>query len=133
MIEREIVVDYEGRKFRIKFPNVGQLIDIESLKNGLTSGKYGQFAASGIKSMYLILDIVDTVAFLTVMCPKLRDYITDGDEDMDYMRMPPETAKKLVKTYKEQILPWYNRILTQLADVTNAEEEDDDKGNGTKA
>lgn len=114
MIEREITISYNGKKFQVKFPNVGQLIDIESLKNALTGGKYGSFAASGVKSMYFILDIVDTIAFLTVMCPKLKNFITEEEDGIDYTQMKPETVKTLVNVYKEQILPWYSKIMGQL-------------------
>lgn len=114
MIEREITISYNGKKFQVKFPNVGQLIDIESLKNALTGGKYGSFAASGVKSMYFILDIVDTIAFLTVMCPKLKNFITEEEDGIDYTQMKPETVKTLVTVYKEQILPWYSKIMGQL-------------------
>ena len=114
MIEREITVEYNGKKFQVKFPNVGQMIDIESLKNSLTMGKYGQFAASGVKSMYFILDVVDTIAFMTVMCPKLKNFLTDEDSDKDYTQMKPETVKELVMVYKKQILPWYSNILKFL-------------------
>lgn len=124
MIEREITVEYNGKKFQIKFPNVGQLIDIESLKNGLTGGKYGSFAASGVKSMYFVLDIVDTIAFLTVMCPKLKNFITEEDvEKLDYTSMKPETVKKLVDLYKKQILPWFNNIMQQLYSATIDDEQ----------
>lgn len=114
MIEREIAISYNDKKFQVKFPNVGQLIDIESLKNALTGGKYGSFAASGVKSMYFILDIVDTIAFLTVMCPKLKNFITEEEDGIDYTQMKPETVKTLVTVYKEQILPWYSKIMGQL-------------------
>lgn len=114
MIEREITISYNDKKFQVKFPNVGQLIDIESLKNALTGGKYGSFAASGVKSMYFVLDIVDTIAFLTVMCPKLKNFITEEEDGIDYTQMKPETVKTLVTVYKEQILPWYSKIMGQL-------------------
>ena len=114
MIEREITISYNDKKFQVKFPNVGQLIDIESLKNALTGGKYGSFAASGVKSMYFILDIVDTIAFLTVMCPKLKNFINEEEDGIDYTQMKPETVKTLVTVYKEQILPWYSKIMGQL-------------------
>lgn len=114
MIEREIIISYNDKKFQVKFPNVGQLIDIESLKNALTGGKYGSFAASGVKSMYFVLDIVDTIAFLTVMCPKLKNFITEEEDGIDYTQMKPETVKTLVTVYKEQILPWYSKIMGQL-------------------
>lgn len=119
MIEREVAINYKGKNFIIKFPNVGQMIDIESMKNALTGGKYGSFAASGIKSMYFVLDIVDTIAFLTVMCPKLRNFVTEEEDEVDYTQMKPETVKELIDIYKKDILPWYSKILEQLYSSAN--------------
>lgn len=126
MIEREITITYNDKKFQVKFPNVGQLIDIESLKNALTAGKYGSFAASGVKSMYFVLDIVDTIAFLSVMCPKLKNFITEEDDATDYTQMKPETIKGLVNVYKQQILPWYSSITKQLysSAISDAEKQE---------
>ena len=36
MIEREITISYNDKKFQVKFPYVVLLIDIESLKYALT-------------------------------------------------------------------------------------------------
>lgn len=114
MIEREIAINFNGKKFIIKYPNVGQLMDIESLKVALTGGKYGTFAASGIKSMYFVLDMVDAIAFMSVMCPRLKNFITEEDETTDYTQMNPESVKPIVDIYKNQVLPWYNKIMNQL-------------------
>ena len=51
MIEREITINYSGKKFPIKFPNVGQMIDIESLKNALT-GKLSADVPSYFDEVY---------------------------------------------------------------------------------
>lgn len=119
MIEREITITYNDKKFIIKFPNVGQLMDIEALKMALTGGKYGTFAASGIKSMYFVLDMVDAIAFFSVMCPRLKNYITDVDTDVDYTQMNPQSIKPLVEIYKKGIAPWYNNMMSELYKSTN--------------
>lgn len=119
MIEREIVITYNGKKFIVKFPNVGQMMDIESLKVGLTGGKYGTFAASGIKSMYFVLDMVDAISFFSVMCPRLKNFITEEDVEVDYTQMNPQSLKPLVDIYKKDVAPWYNRIMSELYASTN--------------
>ena len=124
MIEREIAITYNDKKFIVKFPNVGQLMDIESLKMALTGGKYGTFAASGIKSMYFVLDMVDAISFFSVMCPRLKNFITQEDVDVDYTQMKPESVKPLVDIYKKEVMPWYNKIMTNLyASINEAIEE----------
>ena len=119
MIEREIAITYNDKKFIVKFPNVGQLMDIESLKMALTGGKYGTFAASGIKAMYFVLDMVDAISFFSVMCPRLKNFITQEDVDVDYTQMKPESVKPLVDIYKKDVMPWYNKIMTNLYASTN--------------
>ncbi len=119
MIEREIVITHNGKKFIVKFPNVGQMMDIESLKVGLTGGKYGTFAASGIKSMYFVLDMVDAISFFSVMCPRLKNFITEEDVEIDYTQMNPQSLKPLVDIYKTEVAPWYNRIMSELYASTN--------------
>lgn len=119
MIEREIVINYNGKKFTVKFPNVGQIMDIESLKVALTGGKYGTFAASGIKSMYFVLDMVDAISFFSVMCPRLKNFITEEDTDVDYTQMNPQSIKPLIDIYKKEVMPWYNKIMSELYASTN--------------
>jgi len=126
MIEREITFNYNEKKFNIKFPNVGQMIDIEGMKNSLTRGKYGSFAASGIQSMYLILDMVDTIAFISIMCPKLKKMIS-SDEEVDYTDMNPEDLKDLIKVYKTEIFPWYSKIIKELYSSSNEAIDEKDK------
>ena len=46
MIEREKKFKVGERTFVVKFPNVGQIIDMESLKQALTNNRYGQMAAN---------------------------------------------------------------------------------------
>lgn len=119
MIEREIAINYNGKKFTVKFPNVGQIMDIESLKVALTGGKYGTFAASGIKSMYFVLDMVDAISFFSVMCPRLKNFITEEDTDVDYTQMNPQSIKPLIEIYKKEVMPWYNKIMSELYASTN--------------
>ena len=69
--------------------------------------------------MYFVLDIVDTIAFLTVMCPKLRNFVTEEEDEVDYTQMKPETVKELIDIYKKDILPWYSKILEQLYSSSN--------------
>lgn len=117
-MERQIVITYNGKKFTINFPNVGQLIDIESLKSALTNGKYGAFAASGIKSMYFVLDMVDTIAFVSVMCPRLKNFITE-EEVSDLTQLSPDVMKPIVDIYKKDIAPWFNKNMQELQAVAH--------------
>ena len=119
MIERSKKITIGEKSFIINFPNVGQMIDIESMKQSLTGNRYGSMASSGIASMYLALDIVDTIAFLTICVPDIAKYYNITD----YSSLSSDKINTYVTVYKEQILPWYNKILMELRGITDDSEE----------
>lgn len=113
MIARSLSFTVKGEKFTVQFPNVGQLIDIESLKQAMTNNRYGAMAASGITSMYHALDAVDAIVFFQVVCPSILLFL----RVKDFSSLPQETSKELVEVYKQQILPWYSDIMKELYDA----------------
>lgn len=119
MIERSKKITIGEKSFIVNFPNVGQMIDIESMKQSLTGNRYGSMASSGIASMYFALDIVDTIAFLTICVPDIAKYYNITD----YSSLSSDKINTYVTVYKEQILPWYNKILMELRGITDDSEE----------
>ena len=119
MIGRSKKITIGEKSFIVNFPNVGQMIDIESMKQSLTGNRYGSMASSGIASMYLALDIVDTIAFLTICVPDIAKYYNITD----YSSLSSDKINTYVTVYKEQILPWYNKILMELRGITDDSEE----------
>lgn len=115
MIARTKQITYKGTSYVVKFPNVGQTIDIEALKQALTANRYGAMAASGVRSMSVALDLVDSIAFLNVMCPEIGRTLpqTNTYTSID----DPVLAAELSALYREQIAPWYNDILNQLQGI----------------
>ena len=109
-IEKEHVATFKGEKLIVKFPNVGQLLDMEAMKLALTNNRYGSMSASGIKSMYLALDLVDAIVFIQVLCPKIKRML----EVTNYTDMEPMAAKELVEFYKNEIVPWYSGVSKEL-------------------
>lgn len=118
MIERSKKITIGEKSFVVNFPNVGQMIDIESMKQSLTGNRYGSMASSGIASMYMALDIVDTIAFLSVCVPDMAKYYNI----QDYSTLPADKMNQYVKIYKEELLPWYNKILMELRGITDDSE-----------
>lgn len=120
MIERSKKITIGEKSFIVNFPNVGQMIDIESMKQSLTGNRYGSMASSGIASMYMALDVVDAIAFLTVVVPDIAKYYNI----QDYMKLSPDKMSEYTKIYKVEILPWYNSILMELRGITNESEKE---------
>lgn len=113
MIERQKKFSIGDKTFVCQFPNVGQLIDLESLKQALTNNRYGSMAASGVASMYYILDLVDAVAFFQVCVPSVAKYY----DIKNYTSLDPEKVKDLVEAYQNELKPWFDKVMSELRGV----------------
>lgn len=123
MIQRTKKFQIGEKTFIVNFPNVGQIIDIEGLKQAMTNNKYGAMASSGIISMYYALDFVDCASFLQICCPDVARYF----DIKNYMELSPEKMEEFVNVYKQDILPWYNEVMSELRKVGKQDGEDSEK------
>lgn len=119
MIQRTKKFQIGEKTFIVNFPNVGQIIDIEGLKQAMTNNKYGAMASSGIISMYYALDFVDCASFLQVCCSDVARYF----DIKNYMELSPEKMEEFVEVYKKDILPWYNEVMSELRNLTKKDDE----------
>lgn len=113
MIERQKKFSIGEKTFTAQFPNVGQLIDLESLKQALTNNRYGVMAASGVASMYYALDMVDAIAFLQVCVPSVAKYY----DIKNYTALAPEDIKDLVEAYQKELKPWFDKVMAELKGI----------------
>ena len=120
MIERSKKFTIGKKSFVVEFPNVGQILDIESMKQALTNNRYGIMAKSDIKSMYYALDVVDAVSFLTVVAPEVGRYFNVGN----YLSLSPEKVQEFVDVYQKDIYPWYAKTLEELKNPVKNEESE---------
>ena len=120
MIERSKKITIGKKSFVVEFPNVGQILDIESMKQALTNNRYGIMAKSDIKSMYYALDVVDAVSFLTVVAPEVGKYFNVGN----YLSLSPEKVQEFVDVYQKDIYPWYAKTLEILKNPVKNEESE---------
>ena len=120
MIERSKKFTIGMKSFVVEFPNVGQILDIESMEQALTNNRYGIMAKSDIKSMYYALDVVDAVSFLTVVAPEVGKYFNVGN----YLSLSPEKVQEFVDVYQKDIYPWYAQTLEELKNPVKNEESE---------
>lgn len=112
-IERQKKFTINGATFIAKFPNVGQLIDLESFKQALTSNRYGQMAASGVASMYQALDLVDAISFFHVVVPEVGKRF----DIINYTQMGLDEIKNLLDAYQNEIKPWFDKTMAELKGI----------------
>ena len=75
-IPRSVKVTILEQEYELAYPNPGQLLAIESLKQILTANQYGLLIKSQSASANVLLDLVDAFANFTVMCPALKSKLT---------------------------------------------------------
>lgn len=113
-----------GKKiFIAKFPNVGQIIDIDSMKQALSGNRYGVMAASGVTSAYFALDLIDSISFMTIVCPDVAKYYDINN----YTSLELEKIQDIVGAYTKQIRPWYNATMKEIKEMAENSIDEDDK------
>lgn len=122
MIERSLTFAIDGKSFNVQFPNVGQIITMESRKMGLTENRYSQMATSGLLSMFYALDIVDAISFYQVCCPEVGKFF----DIINYSTLSPDKIQPLIDAYTNEIRPWYNRVMNELRKASSEKETQDE-------
>lgn len=118
-----------GKKvFIAQFPNVGQIIDIDSMKQALSSNRYGVMAASGVQSAYFALDLIDAIAFFSIVCPEVSKYF----DIENYASMQVDEINDILNAYRNDIRPWYDETMNSLRNLSkvNSDDREVDNENG---
>lgn len=121
---KEKVVEILGASYVCKFPNIGNIQDIEAFKITYTNGRYSEMAFSGLKIHNALLDIADAVACFSIMIPNI---LMSDLHLKSWRELDPKTSKILVKSYKRDFLPWYKEIIDELQSFDSEEESDETK------
>lgn len=113
-------VEFRGTKFNVRFPNVGQMLDIENLKTAYSGGRYGIMLASGVKSMLYAVDTIDAIVFVEICAKQIYD-IVHLQQGQSLMNIGAGLAAEITSWYKSQIYPWYSSLMAQLYEAGNSQ------------
>jgi hypothetical protein len=117
-LSRSIDVEIRQNIYNVKFPNSGELMDIDLLKLQITNGRYDSLKFSLNPSFQAQALKVDAVAFFNTMLPKLRtDLAVKSIFDLDEDQM-----LVIVKAFEDTVLPWFEEWQTVLATPVSKEE-----------
>lgn len=116
-LPRQIEVAVNSNVYNVKFPNSGEIMDIELLKLQITNGRYDTLKFS-INPMFQAQALkVDAVAFFNIMVPGLKkDLTTKSLFDLE-----EEQLNVIVKQYEDVVLPWYEEWMTVLSNPVSQE------------
>lgn len=118
-MDKSIKITIDNQEYIIKFPNVGQILDIESMKTALSSGRYNELVKMNTKSSNWALDIIDSIATFSILIPQLREKLNvDSYTELDQFE-----AKKIVKPYIKTYYPFYKEIHEELQKFNEDDEE----------
>ena len=107
---KSVKVNLNGKDYIVGFPNVGQQMEIESLKMSLTNNNYPDMARSGLRIHQYNLDLVDGLAYFSILIPSFRKEMKlESIMDMDAF-----VGKSMVQAFRKQFQPWYKAFVEEL-------------------
>ena len=107
MVKRDVTIKLQGQEFKIGFPNMGQIVDIEVMKVSYSKNQYQGLVLSSTKSSFAALDFIDAISTFLVLIPELNKNLNIED----IMSLDPIQAQELVVQYKRVFFPWYDEII----------------------
>lgn len=124
-VQNTVMIGIADQQFQVKYPNVGQLLEIENKKMFLSAGEYGNYVGAPIKtiSMQFVIDLIDALAHFSVLIPGLSKKLSVST----YLEIDAMSGKALVDAYKKQFEPWYNELVTAMH-KNLTEEKSDEQG-----
>lgn len=99
---RNLVIQVLGNSYTVKYPTVGQILDLESAKASLSKGQYGAMIDAQTLSSLNALGCIDIIAHFQILIPELiLDLKVSRIQDLD-----PSDFMELVRVYKNDLMPW---------------------------
>lgn len=126
-LERQKEFRVKTNSYTIKFPTVGQFLDIESRRMQLSNGSYSMLLRSALISSGTAMDMIDMAATLSVLCPDLiKDIKAPSLMDLD-----PFDANELLTAYNTDIKSWIDKWMGVFINAVNKDKKEDGAGANT--
>jgi len=120
--KKETTVTINEKKYNVKFPNIGQFLEIEGLKQTLTNGKYAVMTFSGLGSNTKALDLADAIAYFSVLIPDLFKTLK-VESYQDVLKLDMDFGVELIRAYTEEYAIFYNEIEDKYNKKSSKKEE----------
>jgi len=119
---RSVKIVLQGNDYIVKFPNVGQFIDIESKKALFSNRQYSALVTSNLVNSNHALDLIDAIAYFSTLIPELqKDLKLANLFELDML-----SAKELTDQYQKVFRPWFLkwREVLEIGAKDNGDEEE---------
>jgi hypothetical protein len=127
MIQTSTTVKIDGIGYTVPYPNVGQQLEIENLKNVLTKGKYAEIASTGSKTGVQLLDLIDAVSYFSVLIPDMKKRL----EKLTLADIDPVLQRKLSKAFLKFYTTFILKVeaeINKMLDESETENEPEPAG-----
>lgn len=105
-INENLILNFRGENFPIKFPRVGEYRNIEVMKQTLSGNVYGGMARSMTSAAEEALDMIDMESYFTVLCPDLfKKLKCDSFSELGLV-----DYTEIRKVFKKNFVPWWQSI-----------------------
>jgi hypothetical protein len=122
--EKSIEITIKNNRYQVKFPNNGQLIDIQAMKNRLANGQYLNFEWNAFDPlMKRAKDSIDMLSTFSILIPDLKKDLNVST----IVALDIEFENELLRAYRDQFLPWFNQW-TEILINPQVKEEDLEQG-----
>lgn len=102
-LPRTKVIKIEENQYEVKFPNMGQIIEIEAKKVAISLDKYSAMINNPTVGTNLALDFIEAISYISVLIPQLtKDLKVNSLFELDMI-----SSVVITNCYKYEILPWY--------------------------
>ena len=122
MYQTTTKVKIDKEIYEVRYPNVGEQLAIESMKELLSNGRYAQLAATGSKTATQLLDFIDAVSYFTVLIPAMKEKI----DLKNFATTDPAFQKRLSKAYLKYYSDFIIPIETEINKEIELEESETD-------
>jgi hypothetical protein len=110
-MENKVEIKLGDKTFEIGYPNIGQYVKIEALKQSLTDGRYAIIAFGALKTGTIALDYLDACIYFGVIEPKILKHF-GVEEVKSLVEKPTHTPemKELLDQYTNVYSPFFDSI-----------------------
>ena len=119
-LSKTITLKIQDNEYEVSFPNNGQLIDIEVMKQGLSKGTQDSLLNGLGINANLAWMTIEMIATFTILIPDLTKSLQGVNS---LLELDPIQSKELRKVYVDQYYKWYNEWMSEINDDTEKEDE----------
>lgn len=115
----KLKITIQKNEYEISFPNNGQLIDIETKKQSLSSGMMDSLLLGKTTSSNMAWMTISMIATFSILIPDLIKSLRVDS----LLELTPIQSKEMVKVYMSEFLVWYH----EWEDVINKDLDQEEK------